>query len=210
VIHFAGSTCCAVRRLGDPLIEHWLVIARKRKDNMSLIEQADDKHSAEHRSASVNMTEAGGEGAYSPARGAPLPALDTRSDRRKYLVPDQHIDTVINACRSGVSEVRIARSLGVNYRTWMRVRAEDERVASALSESRKFEEDELVSLLMDKARGGETTAIIFALKGRHGYRDHGTPPASAAEARVNVTINLPAASASIADYVRVIDAEPSA
>jgi hypothetical protein len=110
---------------------------------------------------------------------------------------------VLEACRRGVSEVRIARALGVNYRTWMRVRAEDERVASALSESKKLEEDELVSLLMDKARNGETTAIIFALKGRHGYRDQGVQPASG-DARVNVTINLPAAQPTLDDYLRTV------
>ncbi|WP_188449905.1 hypothetical protein [Sphingomonas psychrolutea] len=135
-------------------------------------------------------------------------ALDPRSDRRKYLIPNKDIGTVLDACRRGVSEVRIARGLGINFRTWQRVRVEDERVGSALAETRTLEEDELVSLLMDKARGGETTAIIFALKGRHGYRDHGTPTV-AAEARVNVTINLPAASATVEDYARVIEGHAS-
>lgn len=136
----------------------------------------------------------------------PFPVLPPtpRSDRRKYLVPDQHVDKVVDACRRGVSEVRIARSLGINYRTWMRLRDEDERIASALVENRKVEEDELVALLLDKARDGETTSLIFALKSRHGYRDQGAPQA-AADARVNVVINLPAASASAEDYARTIE-----
>lgn len=166
-----------------------------------LKEQSKSKHRHEHR-ADVHPVE---EAPLSPARALSLGAPDVRSDRRKYLVPDQHIDAVLKACRKGASEVRIARMLGVNYRTWMRVRTEDERIASALSESRKIEEEELVSLLMDKARGGETTAIIFALKGRHGYRDHGVPPSASADARVNVTINLPAAAPSLDDYVQTVD-----
>src|SRR3546814_7905942 len=79
------------------------------------------------------------------------------------------------------------------------VRTEDERVAAALAESRKLEEDELVTLLMDKARAGDTTTIIFALKGRHGYRDQGAPQGGG-EQRVNIQINLPAAQPSMDAY----------
>lgn len=164
-----------------------------------MIPSNDPKHRPEHRKVVPAPRP-------SPPPGSPAPSGFERTDRRKYLVPDAHLPTVLDACRRGVSEVRIARALGVNYRTWMRVRSEDERVAGALAESRKLEEDELVSLLMDKARGGETTAIIFALKGRHGYRDQGAPPNSA-EAKVNVTIHLPAAQATLEDYSRALEGE---
>ncbi len=162
------------------------------------------EHSSEHRTDGLDHGIVSQEGAYSPARPQVVSALDPRSDRRKYLVPDQHIGKVIDACRRGVSEVRIARSLGINYRTWMRLRDDDERIAGALAESRKIEEEELVAVLLDKAREGETTSLIFALKSRHGYRDQGAPQA-AADARVNVVINLPAASASAEEYARTID-----
>ena len=82
---------------------------------------------------------------------AVAPAVPRR-DRRKYLLPQEHTDRVLEACRVGVSETQIARALRINYRTWMRVREEDERVASALSKAKKFEEEELVAMLMDKAR----------------------------------------------------------
>lgn len=165
------------------------------------------KHSEEHRvDGVVPIAPDGGEGAYSPAGALPVPASDPRSDRRKYLVPDLHIGKVVDACRRGVSEVRIARSLGINYRTWMRLRDEDERIAGVLAESRKIEEEELVAVLLDKARDGETTSLIFALKSRHGYRDQGAPQA-AADARVNVVINLPAASASAEEYARTINGD---
>lgn len=130
---------------------------------------------------------------------------DTRRDRRKYLLPAQHADRIIEACRAGVPETQVARALGINYRTWMRVREEDERVASALAEVRKIEEDELVGLLLDKARKGDTTSIIFALKGRHGYRDQG--PTAPTEHRTNIVIHLPDALAPEA-YLRMIDVTP--
>ena len=156
-----------------------------------------DEHLAEHREAP------GGPPLISPS-GAPAPPSDPRTDRRKFVLSDQHLEAVLDACRRGVPETKIARALGVNYRTWIRLRAEDERLASALAETRKIEEEELVSLLMDKARGGELSAIIFALKGRHAYRDVGQP-VSAVEQKVNVTINLPAARVSTEDYLQSIE-----
>ncbi len=124
----------------------------------------------------------------------------------KYVIAEADVAKVIRAIRQGKSEVSIARALRINYRTWSRVKAEDDLIASALSETRKFEEDELVGLLMDKARTGDTTSIIFALKGRHGYRDQGQP--QGVIDKVNVTINLPAAQPSLGDYMKAIGEEP--
>jgi len=147
------------------------------------------EHRAEHRETSLEA----------PRRGPGQP---------KYVIPEAHVGKVLEACRRGSSEVSIARALGINYRTWLRVRAEDERIASALSETRKLEEDELVTLLLDKARAGDTTSIIFALKGRHGYRDQGAPQGGT-EQRVNIQINLPAAQPSMDDYMKTIEGTAS-
>src|SRR3546814_5781567 len=46
----------------------------------------------------------------------------------KYVIPEEHVPKVLEACRKGASEVSIARALHINYRTWCRVRTEDERV----------------------------------------------------------------------------------
>lgn len=136
---------------------------------------------------------------------APLPASPLRGPGQpKYILPDGARSGVVAAIRQGKSEVSIARALRINYRTWARLKTEDEHIASALAEARKFEEDELVGLLLDKARAGDTTSIIFALKGRHGYRDQGAP-LGGTEQRVNVTINLPGAQASLGDYMRTVE-----
>src|SRR3546814_1037142 len=118
------------------------------------ISSHDNEHCAEHRGSTAVLA----------GRGPGQP---------KYVIPEEHVPKVLEACRKGASEVSIARALHINYRTWCRVRTEDERVAAALAESRKLEEDELVTLMMAKASAGDTTSIIFALKGRHGYRDQG-------------------------------------
>ncbi len=135
-----------------------------------------------------------------------LPAAPKRGPGQpKYVIADADLAKVLRAIRQGKSEVSIARALRINYRTWTRLKAENELIASVLSETRKFEEDELVGLLMDKARGGDTTSIIFALKGRHGYRDNGTA-SGPGDAKVNIQINLPAAQPSMDDYLRSFEA----
>ena len=53
---------------------------------------------------------------------------------------------------------------------------------------------------------GDTTALIFALKGRHGYRDNGNPQGTG-DSKVNVTINLPAAQPSVEAYVAALNVE---
>jgi len=149
-----------------------------------------DKHRAEHRDDQSQLVK----------RGPGQP---------KYLIPQNQIEKVIEACVSGASEVSIARALKINYRTWARVRTDDERIASALQEAKKIEEDELSSLLLDKARNGDTTSLIFALKSRHDYRDHGAPTGLNAHP-VNIQIiNLPAAADSMEDYVTTIEGKSS-
>ena len=162
----------------EPLIIYQGIGAEKDKKIISLSAHDPEKHSAGHRLAESEGLPRSEEGAYLLTRACSGLAPAPGSDRRKYLVADQHVDRAIDACLCGVPEVRIARSLGINYRTRMRVRDEDECVAIALSESRKVEEEELVTLLLDKARQGETTSLIFALKSRHGYRDQDTPQAA--------------------------------
>jgi hypothetical protein len=148
-----------------------------------------DEHRAEHRT--------------SP------PVVTSRGRGNKFMLAPEHLPKVLRAIRRGASEVSIARSLGINYRTWLRVKAEDEEIASVLSESRKMEEDELVSLLMDKAREKDVSAIAFALRTRHHYRDHGSPLGQG-DQKVNIQINLPAAQPSMDDYMKTIHIEGSA
>jgi len=161
--------------------------------NKDIRNSAGDKHRSRHRALKAEQDKAG---------VAPAPA--PRRDGRKYLIPHEAVELVLASCRKGVPETKLAQALGINYRTWMRVREEDERIADALAETRKIEEEELVSLLLDKARDGDLTAMIFALKSRHGYRDMGTP-GGGVEQRVNVTINLPAPASNEDEFRRLID-----
>lgn len=140
-----------------------------------------DKNSAKHRNALEK-----------PKRGKP-----------KYVIPERHIPGVLDAIRKNNTQASIAKALGISFHTWQRVRDEDERITAAIDETLNFEEKELVDLLMEKARNGETTAILFALKSRHGYRDHGQVD-TGNEQKVNVTINLPGAQGSVEDYIKTV------
>lgn len=159
-----------------------------------------DEHRTEHRT--------GLPGPLLDAFGDPVPAaIERRGPGRPPVeLDDDQTEAAARALRARLPETRIARELGLNFRTWQRIRDEDERLSSALAEARKAEEEELAGLLIEKARRGETVALIFALKGRHGYRDQGAPPGDGGS-RTNIVINLPA-SMSPDEYSKLIDVTP--
>lgn len=112
---------------------------------------------------------------------------------------------VVDLAKKGCSEATIAKSLFVSPATFRALKARDEDLADALAIGRAHLHDELVSMLVTKARNGDTTALIFACKSLLGFRDHG-PDTNTAPVNV-VNINLPAAR-SPEDYARVVDVTP--
>jgi hypothetical protein len=93
----------------------------------------------------------------------------------------------------------IAAALGTSRRSLGRVFEAHAEVREAFDDGRAMLEQELASLLLEKARGGNVTCAIFLLKAQCGWRDTGTD-ASAGPA-VAVQINLPGAM-SPAEYAR--------
>jgi hypothetical protein len=89
-----------------------------------------------------------------------------------------------------VKETDLARALGMDFRTWARIRDRDPDAKAAYQEAKAHERDQLVGKLFEAAMGGNITAAIFLLKARHGYRDIGGVPAEGN--RVAITFNLPA------------------
>src|SRR3546814_5549297 len=85
------------------------------KGNKALSSSHDNEHCAEHCGSTAVLA----------GRGPGQP---------KYVIPEEHVPKVLEACRKGASEVSIARALHINYRTWSPVRTEDQRVAAALAE----------------------------------------------------------------------------
>jgi len=155
---------------------------------------ANDKHRIEHRGTGASLDK------------IPAGKVPGWGRGNKFALTDDERTKVIRAIRRGASGISIARALRVNYRTWMRVKAEDDEIASALSEVLAMEEIELRNVLIEKAKDGDLTALMFALKTRHGYRDHGAVNGGD-DNRVAIQINLPGPTASLDEYQRMISVD---
>lgn len=90
----------------------------------------------------------------------------------------------------GCLQIEIARSCNVSKGVLQRWRREFPEVKEALEAGLAKEHKALHSILIEKALAGDTVALLFALKTRHGYRE-AAPVES--ESRLNVTITLPGA-----------------
>jgi len=111
--------------------------------------------------------------------------------RPRKTLPAGGLQVIRDMAAKGVAEVRLARALKMDYRTWARIRDTDPEAKAAYREAKAIERDALVGKLYEQAMEGNTVAAIFLLKARHGYRDIGDPPAPEGS-RVNLVFNLPA------------------
>jgi len=90
----------------------------------------------------------------------------------------------------GWNKRAVARGLGVSLdtlNTWME---DHPRLRDAWYAGRETEHRKLYGKMMEQVESGNMTAIIFALKTRHEYREHA--PIADDNAAPRVTINLPA------------------
>jgi hypothetical protein len=91
---------------------------------------------------------------------------------------------------TGASKRGAAAYLGVDYATLCRWLEEDEELEAAFAIGREKERRVLHNALFMRAtKGNDTTAAIFLLKARHGYREN--DPADQGS-RVLISLNLPA------------------
>ena len=97
---------------------------------------------------------------------------------------------------NGVSKAGIAKRLGVSTGTFADILKRDPKAQESFDLGTGANEDELRDLLMDKARDGNVTAMIYLTKARHGWVEGDAP-----DTRPNVIINLPDA-LPIEEYMR--------
>lgn len=108
--------------------------------------------------------------------------------RRKKTLPTNGLQTIRDLAERGVKETDIAKALGMSFPTWQRIKEENEEARETLEEARQIEENKLFGVLYEKAMKGDSTAAMFLLKTRHGYRE-GAELVNANQ--VNVKITLP-------------------
>lgn len=113
--------------------------------------------------------------------------------------------------RDGNSKATIAKALRIGTRTLERRASDDPCVADALERGYSAMEDELVDILMSRARDpshkGGVTAAIFLLKARRGYEGTKTPAHITINDNRQQTIALPSAQDMEAYMRRVQSAE---
>lgn len=107
--------------------------------------------------------------------------------RTKIQLKESDYKKISRLAERGVSEVQITEALGISYPTWQRIKEEDPEALEALQLARRKEEAELVGMLYEKAKNGDSTAAMFLLKTRHGYLE-GKERVHANAVQVNITL----------------------
>lgn len=110
--------------------------------------------------------------------------------RRKKEIPQNGLETIRRLAERGVRETEICKAFGMSYRTFQRIKDENEEVRETLEEARMIEERQLFDVLFEKAILGDSTCAMFLLKTRHGYQE-GAQVVNPTQ--VNVQITLPGA-----------------
>jgi len=127
--------------------------------------------------------------------------------RPRKTLPENGLALIRALAANGVAETEIAAALGMDIKTWKRIRQDDADARAAWDEARTLELDRLVKSLFAQAMGApaefdgdgnqlraerppNSGAGMFLLKSRHSYRDVG-PTDGGNEGRPTVVINLP-------------------
>ena len=161
-------------------------------------------------SRTAERTENGSNGRQDRASLAPSKAKKSETDTRRKAparlirrdqpggvrVSGAGRTLIEDAAANGVSRATIAKRLGVGVKTFSDILQRDSKAQDAFDLGTAANEDELRNLLMDKARDGNVTAMIYLTKSRHGWVEGDAP-----DTRPNVIINLPDA-LPIEEYMR--------
>lgn len=123
---------------------------------------------------------------------------------RRHLPPGARDYVLSCAEGAALSETKIARALGMTFKTWRRILKDDPDARALWDEALAIERDTVVQKLYERAQEGDVAAARFLLGSRHGLRENGTTDADSG--RSAVTINLPGA-LSAQQYARLIQPE---
>ncbi|TXN00571.1 hypothetical protein FV242_21500 [Methylobacterium sp. WL64] len=123
--------------------------------------------------------------------------------RPRKQLPANGLDILREGAAKGLSQPRLARSLGMGVDAFRRILDESPQAREVMEEARAVEHDELHGILMSLARGTpaeydaagnviraeqprQLRAAEILWKTRHGYREQGEPPGASATAGVQI------------------------
>ena len=139
-----------------------------------------------------------------------MPRPRKPTGRPRKTLPANAIEIISGLASKGFTETAIAAALGMDGKTWHKLREENPKAKAAWAEARAQERDALVNVLYQAAIDkGNCVAAMFLLKSRHGFRDQGPIDGSAEGPRVGIVFNLPAALPADA-YARLVQVAPQA
>ena len=120
-----------------------------------------------------------------------MPTLVPSDGGRPFIEPTaEDVEFIERSAGEGCDMIEIARGLHIGKTTLSRWRKDHETVAEAIEIGRAIEHKALRSKLHEKAMAGDTVALLFLLKCRHGYREGDQ---SERGGGATITINLPGA-----------------
>ena len=120
-----------------------------------------------------------------------MPTLVPSDGGRPFIEPTaEDVAFIERSAGEGCDMIEIARGLHISKTTLSRWRKDHETVAEAIEIGRAIEHKALRSKLHEKAMAGDTVALLFLLKCRHGYREGDQ---SERGGGATITINLPGA-----------------
>lgn len=92
---------------------------------------------------------------------------------REFVATEKTYVQVAAMAARGLRLEDIARRLGIGITTFKRLRERDARIAEAYETGASELHEELVGILIRKAKQGKTPELLFALKTRYSYRESG-------------------------------------
>lgn len=125
--------------------------------------------------------------------------------KSEWRIGRRGLKVVEELAERGVAVATIAKALRMGKDAFMGCRQRQPEVQEALDRGRAKEHDKLVAKLHELAMEGNVTAVIFALKARHAYREGEAPEGGGTNVQVN--INLPSAMTP-EEYQRMVDVTP--
>lgn len=146
--------------------------------------------------------------------------------RPRKTLPANGLQVIRDLASNGVQETVLAKALGMDVKTWQKIRVDDPEANAAWLEAKCLEQDKLVGSLFRQAVGAPAEydaegkliraeqppfapAGMFLLKTRHGYREQGPSDGASEGPKVNLVFNLPAP-LNGEQYRRLVEVHPSA